>query len=76
MSGTKAGSIKAQRTIKLKYGLDEEGKSALHVKSGRIGGQNSHNGGFASETIGKDGLTGTERASKAGYLGGIKSRRS
>lgn len=32
-------------------------------------------GGFASEKIGKDGLTGLQRAVLAGAIGGRKSRR-
>lgn len=34
-----------------------------------------HAGGFASEKVGKDGLTGYERAKKAGQKGGLISRR-
>ena len=32
-------------------------------------------GGFASLTVGVDGLTGPQRAAKAGRIGGLKSRR-
>ena len=42
---------------------------------GRKGGKSSHNGGFASQTIGSDGLTGVERARIAGAKGGFISRR-
>jgi hypothetical protein len=42
---------------------------------GRKGGSNGHTGGFATETIGKDGLTGPQRAAIAGAKGGRKSRR-
>ena len=33
-------------------------------------------GGFASELVGKDGLTGRDRAKKCGAIGGRKSRRT
>ena len=39
------------------------------------GGRNSSNGGFASNKIGSDGLTGAERAKLAGAVGGRLSRR-
>lgn len=42
---------------------------------GRKGGHNGHTGGFASEKVGKDGLTGWERAAKVGSVGGKISRR-
>lgn len=42
---------------------------------GRKGGHNGHTGGFASDKVGKDGLTGWERASKVGSVGGKISRR-
>lgn len=42
---------------------------------GRIGGQNGTTGGFACQAIGSDGLTGSERASRAGNRGGRISRR-
>lgn len=44
-------------------------------KIGAIGGRNSNNGGFASEKVGKDGLTGAQRAKIAGSIGGKISRR-
>lgn len=40
-----------------------------------MGGKSSTTGGFASEKIGKDGLTGLERAKLVGAKGGRKSRR-
>ena len=69
MSGTVAGGIKAKKTITERHGSD------WYKKIGKIGGRNGHTGGFASETVGKDGLTGLERASKAGRIGGLKSKR-
>lgn len=45
------------------------------MKSGARGGRNGHLGGFASEVIGRDGLTGWQRAKIAGAKGGLISRR-
>lgn len=42
---------------------------------GRIGGMLGKTGGFASDKVGKDGLTGKQRASVAGIKGGRISRR-
>jgi hypothetical protein len=47
-----------------------------HQYFGSIGGRKGHTGGFGSQTVGKDGLTGRERASKYGVIGGRISRRS
>lgn len=69
MSGTKTGSEKAVKTVKERYG---EG----YWKSiGSLGGKRGKTGGFASKKIGEDGLTGKERASIAGSVGGKKSSR-
>jgi len=70
MSGTKDGADAAVRTIKKKYGVD------FYAKIGSAGGKNSRSGGFASAKIGADGMTGRERAARAGALGGKISRRS
>ena len=69
MSGTKLGGQKAAATNRIKHGKD------FYARIGRKGGKNGHNGGFAAETIGRDGLTGPERAKKAGAKGGKISRR-
>ena len=69
MAGTKAGGKKAAATNKAKYGAD------FYREMGRIGGRNGHTGGFASEAVGKDGLTGRQRASMVGTIGGKKSKR-
>lgn len=75
--GTPEGDLASKRfleTIKKKYGS----KEAMHkhfVEMGRIGGRLSRNGGFASKKVGKDGLTGKERASLAGQKGGAMSKR-
>lgn len=69
MPGTRAGGLKAAKTNKLRY--SEE----FYNMIGAAGGKKSRGGGFASNKIGKDGLTGRERAEIAGRAGGLKSRR-
>lgn len=69
MAGTKNGGRRAAATNKEKYGKD------FYAEIGRKGGRNGHNGGFASEAVGKDGLTGAQRAKIAGSIGGRKSKR-
>lgn len=69
MTGTKAGGLKAKATNMKLHGED------FYKRIGAIGGRNGHNGGFASEKVGKDGLTGSERARLAGALGGKVSKR-
>ena len=70
MVQTKAGSRKTAQTIKEKWGTD------FYREIGRKGGKNGHTGGFASNVIGRDGLTGKERARIAGKKGGTISRRN
>lgn len=69
MVGTVAGGKKAAATNKAKYGAD------FYAKIGSEGGSRSHTGGFASEKVGADGLTGFERARIAGRKGGAISKR-
>lgn len=69
MVGTVAGGVKAAATNKLRYGED------FYAKLGSKGGQNSTNGGFASEKVGRDGLTGRQRARIAGAKAGRISKR-
>lgn len=69
MVGTVAGGFKAAATNKLRYGED------FYAKLGSIGGQHSTNGGFASEKVGKDGLTGRQRARIVGAKAGRISKR-
>jgi hypothetical protein len=69
MSGTEAGGKAAAKRNKEKYGAD------FYRKIGSIGGKLGHDGGFASNMVGEDGLTGRERASIAGAKGGKISRR-
>lgn len=64
MAGTKEGGAKTKATLKRRYG------EGYYGKIGAIGGHKSRTGGFASEEIGSDGLTGKQRASVAGKRGG------
>lgn len=70
MAGTKEGGRKAAATNKAKYG------SSFYARIGANGGQNGRTGGFASGKVGADGLTGRERAKRAGQQGGRISRRT
>lgn len=69
MAGTKDGGRRAAATNKQRHGKD------FYARIGSRGGRNGHNGGFASEAVGKDGLTGAQRAKIAGAIGGRKSKR-
>ena len=69
MAGNRDGGRKAAATNRAKYGPD------FYKNIGRKGGINGHDGGFASKGLGKDGLTGTERAKIYGSIGGKVSRR-
>ena len=69
MSGTVEGSLKAAKTNKEKYGKD------FYRMIGAKGGKRGKTGGFASDVVGKDGLTGKERALRAGSVGGKISKR-
>lgn len=64
MPGTKEGGAKAAATNKAKYGEE------FYAKIGQIGGKNGTTGGFASNFVGKDGLTGRQRARVVGAKGG------
>ena len=70
MAGTQEGGLKASKKIKQRYGKD------YYTQMGKIGGMKSRTGGFASTTVGSDGLTGRERASLSGAIGGKISRRN
>lgn len=69
MSGTVKGGKKATKTNIKRHGKD------YYANIGRKGGKKSRTGGFASEKIGRDGLTGAERAKIAGAKGGHISKR-
>lgn len=66
---------KWRETMIKKYGVDAFGGILKMQEIGRIGGQNGTTGGFASEKVGTDGLTGRERAKVAGKKGGFVSKR-
>ena len=69
MAGNKMGGLKARETNKRKYGDD------FYAKIGQQGGKLGKTGGFASDKVGEDGLTGRERARIAGSRGGQISKR-
>lgn len=69
IAGTKIGGQRAAATNKLKYGED------FYSRIAAIGGSRSSDGGFASKKVGRDGLTGRERASKVGKIGGERGVR-
>lgn len=69
MPGTREGARKAVETIIKKHGKD------FYRTIGAKGGRNGHTGGFSSDKVGKDGLTGPERAKLWGAIGGQRSRR-
>jgi general stress protein YciG len=61
MAGTKIGGARAAQTNKERHGAD------FYKKIGQRGGRNGNTGGFAADR---------ELASRAGRLGGLKSKRS
>lgn len=69
MAGTVQGGKLAAETIKKKYG------PGFYVKIGAEGGKISRGGGYASDIVGKDGLTGRERAVINGSKGGKAKKR-
>ncbi len=69
MAGTKSGGLKARNSNIAKYGKD------FYARIGAIGGKLGTSGGFGSELVGKDGLTGHQRAMIAGAIGGKISKR-
>lgn len=70
MAGTKEGAVKTAKTNKERYGAN------FYAEIGRKGGENGTTGGFASQNVGKDGLTGKERARIAGQKGGVATRKN
>lgn len=69
MAGNREGGQKAAATVKAKYG------EGFYARIGQKGGRNGKTGGFASNVVGEDGLTGRERAKIAGSKGGKISKR-
>ena len=74
MSGTSQGYVKTRAKLVDKLG-SEEAYMAWKRSSASKGGKNGNTGGYASDVVGKDGLTGLERAVIAGRKGGTISRR-
>lgn len=70
LAGTKQGGKKTAQTNLARHGKD------FYSRIGKKGGASGNTGGFASDVVGKDGLTGRERASRAGRIGGLKSKRN
>lgn len=68
MAGTQAGGKVAAVTNKKKYGAD------FYAKIGAMGGKNGRTGGFASDKVGADGLTGPQRAVVVGTKGGRRKQ--
>jgi hypothetical protein len=69
MAGNREGGLKASAKVKAQFG------ESFYAKIGSKGGKKGKTGGFASDVVGKDGLTGKQRASRAGSVGGTISRR-
>ena len=74
MPGSPEGGRKATETLIKKFDGDVEAYKAWRRHIGSLGGKNGHTGGFAAEKVGKDGLTGPQRASIAGARGGRAKR--
>ena len=70
MAGTKKGGKAAAKRNVEKYGPD------FYARIGAMGGRRGRTGGFASNVVGADGLTGRERARISGARGGRISRRT
>lgn len=66
-------TIKWRNTMEQKYGKDW--RQSKMAKIGAKGGHNGSSGGFASDVVGDDGLTGRQRASIAGAKGGRIGKR-
>ena len=69
MPGTREGGLKAAMK-------NLENNPNFYKEIGSVGGKNSNTGGFASNKVGTDGLTGQQRARIAGAKGGFVSRRT
>lgn len=62
-------------TMMERFGSEEAIRDHM-VAMGKKGGKLSTTGGFASDKVGPDGLTGRERARLVGAIGGLKSTRA
>lgn len=74
MAQTKLGAERARQTNIEKHGSLEAYKQFMRDIAAQ-GGIKGKDGGFASQKVGPDGLTGKERARTAGAKGGRISRR-
>lgn len=61
-------------TMIARFGSEEAVYDHMAAMGGK-GGKLSKTGGFASDKVGADGLTGRERARLVGAIGGLKSTR-
>lgn len=68
MAGTKEGGLKAAES-------NTRRDPDFYRRIGAIGGKKGTTGGFASDKVGKDGLTGRQRARLVGREGGSISKR-
>lgn len=68
MAGTSVGGLKAAK-------VNKDRDPDFYRRIGAMGGRNGHTGGFASDKVGSDGLTGKERARIVGRRGGTISKR-
>ncbi len=71
---TLKGAREHRKTKIAKHGSRESWEKWMKTIASK-GGKASNTGGYASDKIGKDGLTGKQRASINGAIGGKKSRR-
>ena len=72
MAGTREGGLKARAR---NLARDPNWYKKIGAKGGSNGKGPGYKGGFASNEVGEDGLTGRERAKLAGAVGGKRSRR-
>ena len=72
--GYEQANEKWRKTMAERFGGEENVRDFFR-RIGAIGGRHGHTGGFNSEKIGKDGLTGRQRSVICGRLGGKISRR-
>lgn len=73
MAGTREGGLKARAR---NLARDPNWYKKIGAKGGANGKGPGYKGGFASNEVGEDGLTGRERAKLAGAKGGAISRRT
>lgn len=73
IAGNKAGGLKAKKANLEKYGPDFYKR--IGAKGGANGKGPGYKGGFASDKVGEDGLTGRQRSIICGRIGGRKSKR-